>query len=423
MFQSSILDFSDWLSQIQAMGIVLGDNLHRATHDFQQEQHEGGGLGGLALLFSKYGWNVSAGERKWSTAEKFVQSSTAWFNTWWTQMQMTEVDRGGSSHRAEHDIQHHEAEAIGDKIAACPIRVPAASNRFVQLTGPDASANHHHHWSTEDHLRQTIGTSLSPQNLALKIIAERMDMWGNDLVKVASVPLLRNMSSAVASVRTNDDKMGFLIDKETLSEWILPPAIGFLVVGNAGVGKTTIARRLAHFLLGHCPDEKASSNHQDELDGVLEVGMSESDNNHPIHERAQSIKELIVNHIHRREGLGSVVILRHVESMHTSIVTEILQILHGTSHSLHYQTSDNELVEANCNGTVFVMTSKVWGTNGILRHLEQGYSWNVLRSREALTSSIHQEVDSYLESFSIIANVSIIMHSCSTDQYVSPFRH
>ncbi|KAL7446042.1 hypothetical protein ACHAXH_009654, partial [Discostella pseudostelligera] len=189
----------------------------------------------------------------------------------------------------------------------------------------------------------------------------------------------------------------------------LPPAIGFLVVGNAGVGKTTIARRLAHFLLGHCPDEKASSNHQDELDGVLEVGMSESDNNHPILERAQSIKELIVNHIHRREGLGSVVILRHVESMHTSIVTEILQILHGTSHSLHYQTSDNELVEANCNGTVFVMTSKVWGTNGILRHLEQGYSWNVLRSREALTSSIHQEVDSYLESFSIIANPTTVV--------------
>lgn len=75
-------------------------------------------------------------------------------------------------------------------------------------------------WSTEDYLRQTIGTSLSPQNLALKIISERIDSWG-----ISS-------SSEDSSV-----------EEYSSSSWILPPAIGFLLVGSDGVGKQHTARR------------------------------------------------------------------------------------------------------------------------------------------------------------------------------------
>ena len=270
-------------------------------------------------------------------------------------------------------------------------------------------------WSTEEYLRQTIGTSLSPQNLALKVISERMDTWGNDLVELAPVTLLRQMSSAMESSvrRSSNDESSFLIDKETLSEWILPPAIGFFVVGSAGVGKLTIAHRLAHLLLGHCLDGKASSEQHDNIDGVLEVGMSEQDDdndNDPIRheERTHSMKERIVNHIQRREGLGSVAILHHIESTPPMVVSEFSQVLNGKSHSLSFQSLDNELVEANCNGTVFIMTSNVWGTNSIIQHLVQNNGWNVLRSRDSLISSIHQEVNSYVEISSNSASVRIV---------------
>ena len=146
-------------------------------------------------------------------------------------------------------------------------------------------------------------------------------------------------------------------------------------------------------------------------------------------ERTQSMKESIVNHIQRREGLGSVVILHHIELMPPTIVSEISQVLNGKSHSLIFQSLDNEqLVEANCNGTVFIMTSKAWGTTSIIRHVVHNNGWNVLRSRDSLTSSIRQEVDAHVDissntvrivSCEILFVMLIVISPRSATQYLS----
>lgn len=52
---------------------------------------------------------------------------------------------------------------LDKEILACPINIPAISN---------------HQFPTEDQLRRIIGTLLSPQNLALQLIAEGLDAWG-----------------------------------------------------------------------------------------------------------------------------------------------------------------------------------------------------------------------------------------------------
>ena len=228
-------------------------------------------------------------------------------------------------------------------------------------------------WSTEDYLRQTIGTSLSPQNMALKIIAERLDTWG-----------LLSVEEAHASASSGDSSL------------VLPPAIGFLLVGPEGVGKMRTARRLEHFLLtGHCSDDTSLSR------SVFEVLVAPGNV-----ERAQSMKEKVVDHIHSRGGLGSVIIIHHIESMPVPFVTEISHVIQGKYHSLSYQTPEN-LVEASCNGTVFVMTSRQWGTKSIFQVLTKNGGLNGL-SRETLIKSIRRELeDAHLSHLSKLASVSV----------------
>ena len=228
-------------------------------------------------------------------------------------------------------------------------------------------------WSTEDYLRQMIGTSLSPQNMALKIIAERLDTWG-----------LLSVEEAQASASSGD------------SSSALPPAIGFLLVGPEGVGKMRTARRLEQYLLaGHCSDDTYLSR------GVLEVLVAPGNV-----ERAQSMTEMIVDHIHSRGGLGSVIIIHHIESMPVSFVTEISHVISGKYHSLSYQTPEN-LVEASCNGTVFVMTSRQWGTKSIFQTIQQNGGMNRL-SRETLIKSIRREVEeAHWAHLSKLASVSV----------------
>lgn len=408
--QSYVIGFMNWWSRIQVSAIGRGDDSHGTTSDLQQDaDRNGGGL--LASKISKYIFDNSTGECKWISAleKKCLQSSIIRFTNWWSQIQTTGTVTGDDFDGAMQDIQHQEDGNFDGKVSACPIRIPAASYRIAH-THRDAKIISEGImidtvWSTEEHLRQTIGTSLSPQNLALKIISERLDLWGNDLVETTPMALLQNMSLALVS--SSHDEKGFLIDKDVVSEWILPPAFGLFIVGTAGVGKRTIAHQLAQSLLGHCRDVSR----QDIIDGVLEVVMSRYDTGESFHqeERVQSLKELIVNHVHLREGLGSVVILHHIESMPPSIVSDIIQVLNGKAHAITYISLDNELVEANCNGTVFVMTSKVWGTNSIFRHLEKNGSWNVMQSRDKLISSVREQVDSYLEQFSNIISVRILL--------------
>jgi hypothetical protein len=291
----------------------------------------------------------------------------------------------GNSH-VTTDMQNHKDHCINSERPICMHAAPdnrkTRSDRCITTRRDDTSTSESivvGSFTTEDYLRQTIGASLPPQNLALKIISERIDTWG-----------LLCTEKDIASASSGH---GF-IDEATTSQLILPPAIGFLLVGPEGVGKMHVARRLAHYLLaGHCSDATLSS-------GVLEVLVAAGDI-----ERARSMKELIVNHIHGRERLGSVIIIHQIESMPVSVVTDIAHVLSGKHHSLSYQTSEN-LIEASCNGTVFLMTSRQWGTKSIFQVIKQNGGLNRL-SRESLIKSISWELElSHLDYLSKLTSVS-----------------
>ncbi|KAL7531591.1 hypothetical protein ACHAXR_006316 [Thalassiosira sp. AJA248-18] len=315
---------------------------------------------------------------------------------------------------------HHDSQSMNvgseeselKKVSVCPIRLPAASNRHTHLPRGAISRDNDdagtestmmEGWSTEDFLRQTIGASLSAQNLALKVIAEGLNTWGDSLVEAAPVALVHKMANAV-SVSPRDR----FLDEETLSSWILPPAIGFLLVGPEGVGKLHTARRVAHLLSGHC-SEKLNAAAASEpsgvggvAEGVLEIIAGDFDgygNNREMH----PAKELIVNHILRRNGLGSVIIIHHIELLPISILSEISQILSGKSDKLSHQSSEN-LVEASCNGAVFVITSKQWGSKSIFQHIQRNGGLMNGLGRESLISSIRWEVDSHLDYWTKLAS-------------------
>ena len=308
---------------------------------------------------------------------------------------------------ATTDIQHDDDGTLIDA-SPCPIRLPAASNLHTHL--PRGARTHDNTndknikegWSTEEFLRQTIGATLSPQNLALKVISEGIDAWGEALVGEAPVALVHKMATASSA----SPKDGY-VDEETLSGWILPPSAGFLLVGPEGVGKLHAARRMAHLFLGHCSEASivpsGIGNPVQEPDGVLEVIAG--DYNHDGHE-AQSVKELIVDHIHGRAGLGSVVIIHHIELLPTSILSDISRVLSRKTNTLSYQTPE-KLVETPCDGTVFVLTSTQWGTKSIFQHIQRNGGLDGLR-RESLISSIRTEVDSQLDYWTKLAAVSAI---------------
>ena len=122
-------------------------------------------------------------------------------------------------------------------------------------------------------------------------------------------------------------------------------------------------------------------------------------------ERSQSITEKIVNHLNSRDGLGSVIIIHHIESMPMQTISEILDVLSGKHHSLSYQASI-DAVEASCNGTVFVMTSRQFGTNSIFQVIKQNGGLNRM-SKESLVESIRRDVDDAdLGYSSMLASVS-----------------
>ncbi|KAL3768593.1 hypothetical protein ACHAW5_001890 [Stephanodiscus triporus] len=302
---------------------------------------------------------------------------------WHHMKQSIKMDEGNS--HVMTDMQNHNDHYINSERPICMHAAPDnRSDRCITTRRDDTCTSESNvvgSFTTEDYLRQMIGTSLPPQNLALKIISERIDTWG--------------LLCAERDIASASSGHGF-IDEATMSQLILPPAIGFLLVGPEGVGKMHVARRLAHYLLaGHCSDATLSR-------GVLEVLAAAGDI-----ERALSMKELIVNHIHRREGLGSVIIIHHIESMPVSVVTDIAHVLSGKHHSLSYQTPDN-LIEASCNGTVFLMTSRQWGTKSIFQVIKQNGRSNRL-SRESLIKSISWELeDSHLDHLSKLTSHTTI---------------
>ena len=278
-----------------------------------------------------------------------------------------------------------------DEVVACPIKIPSSARVNQQHN----QINQHQVIPTEDKLRQTIGVSLSPQNMALQLITDRLDTWGNESL------MLQQQAPPVSQT-----KMGHN------AELILPPAMGFLLVGSEGVGKLHIARRLSYLLLGHCSSNPRSAGSDDQdspLAGVLQVNGSSFN--------YQSIMELIVFHIHSRTNLGSVVIIQHVEEMDKQVF-EILKVLSGSSSTLSYKmktNGDDKVIETSCNGTVFVMTSRLWGVNSIYQHLQLNIGRKGGLNKESLTSSIRHEVTSHFNSVQVSRSMTIVP--------ILPFQH
>ena len=126
-----------------------------------------------------------------------------------------------SDSRAMTDMQHGHNDYIKhDQISERLFSMPAAHG-YRKILSPRRSTNCLVNtvdtWSTEEYLRQTIGTSLSPQNLALKIISERIDAWG----------LVSN---------SNDS----CIDEDTISRWMDAPTCHWISLsGTCRGGETT----------------------------------------------------------------------------------------------------------------------------------------------------------------------------------------
>eukprot|EP00970_Alexandrium_tamarense_P002793 scaffold390_cov191-Alexandrium_tamarense.AAC.8 len=315
------------------------------------------------------------------------------------------------------NINHSEL----DDNTPCPIRIPAAGNRHKSLPRGVASSSAIEGYSTEEYLRQTIGTSLSPQNLALTLIAEKIDEWGEALMEEAPVESVHRMATVVDAGSWRS-----VINEK----WILPPSIGLLLVGPEGVGKVHTARRLAQWMLGHCVKDDATrqstclasseeedatchfpATYRERMEGFIELNAKDyadsgSDDDTEL-QHVHPIKKMVVDHIRERDGLGSIVLIRHVDLLPVSFLSELAIVLSGKSHTLSYIT-DNESIEVSCNGTVFVFTSKLWGSKSIFNQIQMNGGMSRLR-RDPLIASIRWEVDSHLGYWSKLgSHVSIV---------------
>ena len=318
----------------------------------------------------------------------------------------------------------------------CPIRIPAASNYRFSLpkganthTSESANTNNFLGLTTEDYLRQSIGASLSPQNLAISLIAEGIDIWGMSLIEAAEVPLVHRMSAAMETGLWTEEHKEY-----NNTQWILPATKGVLLVGPEGVGKLHTARILGDWLFGHCRrikdenpgfheacatsldeekqycssdittnDREGSFSYQ-KLSGVLQLTAEEYANHH--HD-GEPIKEKIVNHIYQRQSQGSVVILHLIEMLPLTFLTELFHVVNGKSQHISYTKPDGVEVTASTNGIVFVFTSKQWGTKHIFKEIQKnGIRTNGLR-RDSLLNSIKSEVDSHFK-YSKMADVSLL---------------
>ena len=319
----------------------------------------------------------------------------------------------------------------------CPIRIPAANNFRVSLpkganthTSDSTMTNNILELSTEDYLRQSIGASLSPQNLAISLLAEGIDAWGTNLIEAAEIPLVHRMTAAIETGLWTQEHNEY---NNTL--WILPPAKGVLLVGPEGVGKLHTARILSGWLFGHChrieyenpevytacapssDEEKQycsndiTTNNREgsfsyqKLSGVLQLTAEEYATNDY---DGDYIKQKIINHIFQRQNQGSVVILHLIEMLPLAFLTELFHVVNGKSHHVSYTNSDGSKVSVSTNGTVFVFTSKQWGTKYIFEEIQRnGMRTNGLR-RESLLTSIKWEMDSHFKYNSRVAEVSVL---------------
>ena len=302
-------------------------------------------------------------------------------------LRMQAMSRLHTAATDELQQQKNHVKLIDEEISKILSRVPAAHG-YRRTQRETADSNNiimgTTAWSTEDYLRQTIGTSLSPQNLALKIISERIDAW--------------------VIVSRSDDVDNSYIHNDTniTSKFNLPPAIGILIVGPEGVGKLRTARRLANYLLpgNNSLEDKVLSG---DGGGVLEINVDTRDN---VDRLQTSVTETIVNYIYQREEHGSVIIIHHIELMPISIMTDIANVLSGNHNTISYQASNGTNISTSCNGTLFVLTSLQIGARSILQSIKQNHGLKHL-NKELLVESVRRELNDYpFEYSSKLASVS-----------------
>lgn len=151
-------------------------------------------------------------------------------------------------------------------------------------------------------------------------------------------------------------------------------------------------------LAGDCENDNAS------MSGVLEIlgDAGEIQSSH-------YILETIVNHINGHEEVGSVIIIPHIESMPIQIIRDVSYVLSGKYHSLSYQTRECKFVEASCNGSVFILTSRLFGVKTIFQIINENNGLHRLSS-ESLITSIRRNVDE--NSF------GLLIPACMTECYM-----
>ena len=333
---------------------------------------------------------------------------------------------------------------VNKERVACPIRIQAAWNRHTLLPRGVANNNNNNDdgdgtimegFSTEESLRQQLA-SLPSQNIALQQIAQGIDSWGESMVEdnTYSVDVLHGMArfmtrmgmdtDSIASSSSSSSTTHSVVqhecpshhdtidhcdvnDKENVTlKWMLPPAKGFLFVGPAGVGKLHVAQHLANWFFAHCKgnserSDASCSSDYDDVDNkekmrnpVLEIiagdNMSELEGGGGVSRRRS-----IIEHIQRRKGLGSVIIIHHIEHLgDDGLLSDIFKVLNGHTNTLPYVHDDNDEA-ASCDGTVFLLTTEQWGTKRIFQMIQQNDGLENL-PREGLLSAIRWEVDSHL---------------------------
>ena len=319
----------------------------------------------------------------------------------------------------------------------CPIRIPAASNHHFSL--PKGANIHPKNieegdvatgLSTEEFLRQSIGASISPHNLAISLLSEGIDKWGKGLIESAPVALVHRMSTAVDTGLWIEAD----INDSSTRQWILPPAMGLLLVGPEGVGKLHTARLLSYWMFSHCSlpiseqDSLCTSSSSindghyytnsgvgqqrtpQNISGVLEIlgedntftQLLEKD----VHDDDNAAKASIINHLIQRQQQGSVIVLHHIEAFPPELLSELSQVINGKSQHLSYTNSDGTEISASTNGTIFIFTSKQWGTKSIFQEIRKNRMRTIGMHRTSLLSSVRWEVDSHFQYRSKMANVS-----------------
>jgi len=320
--------------------------------------------------------------------------------------------------------------------------------RIMEGLSTEESLRQYRHQQHQQRQRQQQRLiSLPSQNMALQLIARGIDSWGESMVEditttftttasSSSVEVVHRMASfmmmrmghrasssataATISSSSSSSNSGNGRNKEndvgvTLQEWMLPPAKGFLFVGPAGVGKLHVAQHVADWFFAHCNSN--NNNSSNKSGGGSDKSCTDDDDSDEMRNPVlqiiggdddKTIRRNIIQHIQHRKGLGSVIIIHHIEQLHDNgLLSDIVKVLNGNANTIPYSNDDDDVDEKNqevsCNGTIFLLTSEQWGTKRMFQMIQRNKGRLLNNNNNSnnnfltgLLSGIRWEVDSHL---------------------------